>query len=137
MTFSFDPTLSKDLDLVRFHIGDINSEGAYLEDETINALLTSEGSVGGAVISSLRFIITQLSSPNFKLDWLSVTNDEAREGFETILKQKSQEFGISASGLVAASTISQTYRADSDQYTSTTRVETVDEETGIYDGSDA
>ena len=135
MTFSFDTTLSTDLAKVRFHIGDTNENGHYMEDQTITALLTSEGSVGGAVIASLRYIITQLSQPNFSLDWMSVSNQEARKGFQEILKQKAAEFGISASGVTASSTISPTYRGDSYQYTSSTRETTESDETGIYDGT--
>ena len=125
MTYSFDINLANDEDLVRFHIGDTNTNGAYLADETITALLTSEGSVGGAVIASIKFIITQLSSPNFKLDWMSVTNQEARMGFENMLKLKAQEFGISASGLLATASISLPSRADSNQ------------SDNVYDGADA
>lgn len=127
MTFSYDTSLSSDGDLVRFHIGDTDSNGAYLPDETITALLTSEGTVGGAVIQSIKYIISQLSSPNFKLDWLSVSNENAREGFKSLLIIKSQEFGISLSGLSATSTIGLPYRADSDQ----------DSSESVYDGSSA
>jgi len=133
-TFTFDNTLATDLALVRFHIGDTSSSGNYLWDQTITALLTSEGSVGGAVIASIRYIITQLSSPDFKLDWLSVSNKEARAGFELLLKQKSQELGVT-SGATASSTINNAYRADSDQYTNVDRVATEQDETGVYDGS--
>ena len=125
-TFTYDNTLATDLALVRFHIGDTSSKGNYLFDETILALLTSEGSVGGAVIASIKYIITQLSDPNFRLDWMSVTNHQAREGFEQILTIKSQEFGIALSGLTASATISLPSRADSFQAGDDT-----------YDGADA
>ncbi len=133
-TFTFDNTLSTDLAKVRFHIGDTSSDGNYLWDETINALITSEGSVGGAVVASIRYIITQLSSPDFKLDWMSVSNEKARQGFEKMLRDKAQEFSI-AVGAVATSTVSQPYRADSDQYSSTSRTTSTSDETSIYDGS--
>ena len=133
-TFTFDNTLATDLAKVRFHVGDTSSDGNYLWDETITALVASEGSVGGAVIASIRYIISQLSSPDFKLDWLTVSNKEARAGFELLLQQKAQELGVSL-GATATSTIKNAYRADSDQYTSTTRTETTQDETGVYDGS--
>ena len=133
-TFTFDNTLATDLAKTRFHIGDTSSSGNYLWDETITALIASEGSVGGAVIASIRYIISQLSSPDFKLDWLSVSNKEARAGFELLLKQKAQELGISL-GATASAAIKNAYRADSDQYTSSTRVDSTQEETGVYDGS--
>ena len=134
MTFTFATDLSTNLALVRFHIGDTNTNGAYLADETINALLTSEGSVGGAVIACLKYIITQLSSSNFKLDWLTVSNEEARKGFEKILKDKAQEFGVSL-GASASASVSLPYRADSYQYSSTTRTATTDDNTSSYDGA--
>jgi len=115
MTFTFATNLSTDLALVRFHIGDTNSAGAYLADETITALVTSEGSVGGAVVACIKYIITQLSQPDFRLDWMSVSNAEARKGFQELLKQKAQEFGVTLSGASAASTISLPHRADSEE----------------------
>ena len=134
MTYSYDINLANDEDLVRFHIGDTNTNGNYLEDETITAQLTITGSVGGATIACLKYIITQLASPDFKQDWMSVSNKEARAGFEMILKNKAQEFGISL-GASMTSTIKHPYRDDSDQYTSTTRDTTTQEEKQIYDGS--
>lgn len=112
MTYTYTADLSTNLAKVRFHIGDTNTNSAYLEDATINALITSEGSVGGAVIACIKYIITQLSQPDFRLDWMSVSNAEARKGFENLLKQKAQEFGIAAYAS-AASTISFPHRADS------------------------
>jgi len=35
MTFSFDENLADDVSLVRFHIGDTDDAGHFLEDETI------------------------------------------------------------------------------------------------------
>lgn len=114
MTFSFTPALSTDTDLVRFHIGDTNSDGHYLENETIQYFVTNYD-VSTAVIQCIRYIITQLSQPNFRLDWLTVSNEQARAGYENLLRQKAIELGISLSGAVATSTISLPYRADSYQ----------------------
>ena len=114
MTYTFATDLSTDLAKVRFHIGDTNTNSAYLEDATITALITSEGSVGGAVVACIKYIITQLSQPDFRLDWMSVSNAEARKGFESLLKQKAQQFGVTAYA-TAASTISHAHRADSDE----------------------
>jgi hypothetical protein len=124
MTFTFDPTLSNDVSLVRFHVGDTNEDGAFLTDETINYLVTTY-SVGAAVVRSIQYIITQLSQPDFKLDWLSVSNKEARMGYEKLLKEKAQELGIRLSKLTPSSTISQPYRADSYQ----------DSDVSVYDGA--
>ena len=124
MTFTYDPALSTNVSLVRFHIGDTNENGAFLADETINYLVTTY-SVGEAVVRSIQYIITQLSQPDFKLDWLSVSNKEARAGYEKLLKEKAQEFGIRLSKLTPTSTISQPYRADSYQ----------DSDDAVYDGA--
>jgi hypothetical protein len=110
MAFTFTAGLSDNVSIVRFHIGDTNERGHYLEDETIQYYITN-GGVGTAVIACIRYIITQLSTPDFRQDWLSVSKGEARKGFETLLKIKQQEFGISAA--TAASTISLPHRADS------------------------
>ena len=126
MAFTYDPALSTNASLVRFHIGDTNEDGAFLADETINYLVTTY-SVGEAVVRSIQYIITQLSQPDFKLDWLSVSNKEARAGYEKLLKEKAQEFGIRLSKLTPTSTISQPYRADSYQ----------DSDDAVYDGSPA
>ena len=124
MTFTYNAALGSDLSLVRFHIGDTNEDGAFLADETINYLITTY-SVGEAVVRCIQYIITQLSQPDFKLDWLSVSNKEARAGYEKLLKEKAQEFGIRLSKLTPTSTISQPYRADSYQ----------DSDDAVYDGA--
>jgi len=133
MAFTFDPSLSTELAQVRFHIGDTSEAGAYLQDATITALLASEGSVEGAVIASIRYILTQLSVPNFKKDWLSVDYETARQGYEKMLKDKAREFGISL-GSSWSSSVSNMYRADSYQYSSVDRVATVDDNDSSYDG---
>lgn len=110
MTFTWLGTLATDLDKVRFHIGDTDSGGYWLEDATITALLALEGSVGGAVVACLRYIISQLSRPDFRADWLQVSNAEARKGYMALLAMKRQEFAISA----ITATAGHVYRADSD-----------------------
>jgi hypothetical protein len=115
MTYSFDNSLGDDVSIVRFHIGDNHDEGHYLEDEEIQYFVTA-GSVGSAIISCIKYIISQLSIPNFRKDWLSVTNEQARAGYENLLKVKQQEFGISDA--TVTSTISHAHRADSYEYLS-------------------
>ena len=123
MSYSFDASLADDVSLVRFHVGDNSPEGHFLEDETIQYFVTS-GTVGSAVIASIKYIITQLSKPDFRLDWMAVSNmAAAREGYEKLLAQKIIEFGLHA--YAATSTISQPYRADSKQ----------DSDEAVYDGT--
>jgi hypothetical protein len=123
MTYSFDASLGDDVSLVRFHIGDNSVDGYYLEDETIQYFVDA-GSVGSAVIACIKYIISQLSKPDFRLDWMSVSNMEAaRRGFEKLLNEKVTEFGLPL--YTASATISQPYRADSKQ----------DSDDAVYDGS--
>jgi hypothetical protein len=114
MTYTYSPALSDDVSLVRFHIGDKSDEGHYLEDEEIQYFVTDSG-VGTAVVRCIQYIITQLSQPDFKKDWLSVSNGEARKGYESLLVKKAQEFNISISGAVMASSVSLPFRPDSYQ----------------------
>jgi hypothetical protein len=116
MTFTFNNSLGDNVSLVRFHIGDTSDKGHYLEDETIRYFINT-GSVGSAVIACIKYIITQLSSPNFRLDWLTVSNEQARAGYETLLKMKQQEFGISSA--TVSCTIKHAHRADSYEYSDT------------------
>lgn len=112
MTYTFDPALADNVSLVRFHIGDNNDEGHFLEDETINYLVTTHG-VGTAVVRAIEYIITQLSQPNFSLGWMNVSTDAARAGYENLLKVKAQQFNLNASGIVASSSIKLPWRPDS------------------------
>jgi hypothetical protein len=113
MTYSFDDSLATDVDVVRFKIGDNHEDGHYLENETIQYYITA-GSVGSAVVACIKYIITQLSTPDFKQDWNSVTFASARAGYETLLKQMQQEYGIYTA--TARSTIKHAHRADSYEY---------------------
>ncbi|MFA5379178.1 MAG: hypothetical protein WC455_25710 [Dehalococcoidia bacterium] len=110
MTYSFDPSMTTDVDIVRFKIGDNHDEGHFLDNETIQYYITN-GSVGSAVIACIEYIITQLSTPDFKQDWNSVTFANARAGYEALLKRMRQEYGISS--ITATSTIKNAHRADS------------------------
>lgn len=111
MTFKYDTSLGDNVSLVRFHIGDTNEDGHYLEDETIAALITLQGTVAKAVIACIKYIISQLSVPNFRLDWMSISNEQARAGYESLLKQKRIELGVRS--LTMSSTVSFPHRADS------------------------
>lgn len=118
MSFSFDSALNDDVSLVRFHIGDTDSDGYYLDNETI-AYWVTQGNAETATIACIRYILSQLSRPNFSLDWLSVSGmKDAKQGYEELLREKEREFGLRS--IVPTSTISQPYRADSLQDTDDT-----------------
>jgi hypothetical protein len=109
MAFTYAGTLTTDLDLVRFYVGDTDSAGYYLEDATITALVTLKGSVGGAVVAGIEYIIRKLSRPDFRADWLQVSNAEAVKAWERHLAIMRQDFGIPA---LRVDTVN-VYRADS------------------------
>jgi hypothetical protein len=81
-----------------------------MSDELIASMVAVEGSNNNAVIAGLKYIISQLSRPNFTADWLAVDSDAARKGYQTLLDEKRREFGIAS---ITASTV-RAWRADSD-----------------------
>lgn len=109
--FSYQPGLTRPLDLVRFHIGDTEPDGFWLPDATINALIAQTADWHAAVIEALRFIITKLSQPNFTADWLTVDNASARTAYQTLLAEKKREFGVGSGRPTSGST--NVYRSDS------------------------
>lgn len=109
MTFTYTEDLTVGRDFVRFHTGDVVSAQAFLSDEIITSLIATTGSKERAVIASFRHIITRLSQPNFRADWLQVDNDKAREGYEHLLTAKMRELGVNE---ITAS-VTHVYRADS------------------------
>ena len=112
MTFTFVPDLTINRDWVRFETGDTVSDQSFLSDELITSLLATKDTKQLAALSAIKYIILQLSKPDFKADWLSVTNGEARKGYETMLKEKADEYGISLRRALTAGVVN-TYRSDS------------------------
>jgi len=111
MAFTYVGDLSTDLDKVRFYTGDTDSDGYYLEDATITALLSVEASVGGAVIAGIEYIIRKLNQPTFRADWLTVDPKEAVKAWERHLDEMRQRFSVAG----RTATVTHIYRADSDQ----------------------
>lgn len=66
MSFSYDPALDTDLDLVRFAISDTVSATALFPDETISALLVSEGSVNGAALRLAESLVARFAGDGTK-----------------------------------------------------------------------
>lgn len=96
MTFTYAPAAPDDITRVRFHTGQTLEAESFLTDEDISFQISEAGSWQKAVITCLQYIITKLSQPNFKADWLSVDNASARAGYENMLAEKRREFGIPA-----------------------------------------
>ena len=111
MTFTYGEDLTDDNDFVRFHTGDVVDGENYLSDAIITSLLATSSSKEAAVIAALRHIISRLSQPNFRADWLQIDNASARVGYQTLLEEKKKEFGFNR---VVAGVVN-TYRADSAQ----------------------
>jgi hypothetical protein len=116
MAFTYGEDLSNSRDFVRFHTGDTVEAESFLSDAIITSLISVKGGNEEAVIAAIEHIITRLSQPNFRADWLQVDYKAAREGYETMLKAKRREFGLNA----ITSSSSHTYRADSRQDTEPT-----------------
>lgn len=111
MAFTYTEDLTVNADFVRFHTGDTVEDESFLSDAIITSLLAVNETKQKATIQALQYIITRLSQPNFRADWLQVDLKTAREGYENLLKLKYQEFG---SARIIATALP-TYRADSRQ----------------------
>lgn len=109
MPFNYRPELGDDIARVRFHIGDTVDGEHFLSDEEIGMALSDSGSWQSAVLVCIKAIIARLSRPDFRADWLQVSNAEARKGYETLLREKRAEYGIPAISARGQSV----YRADS------------------------
>lgn len=109
MTFTFSAALTTDRDKVRFYTGDTTESESYLSDELITGVLTVEGTYQKATVACILYIITQLSDPDFRADWLNVSNSKAREGWLRLLDEMRRKFNIAA----VTATAVHTYRADS------------------------
>src|SRR5437762_1987965 len=95
MTFTYIQPFN-DIARVRFHLGDTDSTAARFTDEEISAIITEQGNWQTAVIACLENLIARLSgTPDFRADWLQVSIGSALAGYESLLKTKRREFGIS------------------------------------------
>lgn len=112
-SFSYQPGLTRDLDKVRFYSSDTDENGFYVPDATITALLAELSDWHIVTLEILRYIISQLSQPDFHADWLSVSNASALQGFQDLLALRMRQFGVGAGRPIASSHHS--YRADSRQ----------------------
>jgi hypothetical protein len=59
MSFSYDPNLEEDLDVVRFLIGDTNSASPKLQDEELQYLLDTMGSPNDAAAAAVDGLIAR------------------------------------------------------------------------------
>lgn len=108
MAFTYTEDLTVDRDFVRFHTGDTREGESYLSDAIITSLLAIEATKQQAVIAAIKYIIAQLSTPNFRADWLQVDYATARKSYTMLLREKQREFGLNA----ITSRAQHNYRAD-------------------------
>lgn len=92
--FTYSEDLTNDRDWIRFKTGDTQLDKSFLSDEIITSLLATSASKQHAVLAAVGYIITQLSNPDFKADWLEVKNSTARAAWEKTLARLEGEFGI-------------------------------------------
>jgi len=102
MTFTYDNTLSTDLAVTRFNLSDISSgDGPYPDktnfpDETINALLTSEGSTTGATAACFEALSTAWAS--YALSEKGVNDAFDGKGVSKIFKVLADDWRAKAGG---------------------------------------
>lgn len=112
MSFTYTP-IATDADRVRFHLGDTDPAAAKFSDEEIAGVLAEFGTYQKAVLACIRNLITRLSQPDFKADWLQVTNGSAITSWRKLYDEKAGEFGL-VTGRSFTSGVTNVVRADSD-----------------------
>jgi hypothetical protein len=113
VTFTY-AAFATDRDRVRFHLGDTDASAPKFSDEEIDGVLAEcDGSYKRATLACIRNLIARLSQPDFKADWLSVTNGAALASWRRLYSEKADEFGLAA-GRVTTSGVTHVVRADSD-----------------------
>jgi hypothetical protein len=112
MSFTYDPREPDDVTRVRFYTGQTVEDESLLSDEDIGfALSENSNGVGAAVVMCFGLIIRKLSKPDFKADWLQVSNDVAIKSYRAELAAARVTFSIPAPAVTA--TIRHAYRKDS------------------------
>lgn len=101
MTFHFDPTLSDTVSVIRMHIGDTDPYKVAIQDEMIDALYALNGSdpnqLGVTVIQCLKYLQALVARPDFKADWLTITNKDAYARYGQQIRVKQAELGVQTS----------------------------------------
>src|SRR5258708_34918742 len=111
MTFTYDVTVPVgDITRVRFAVGDVIATGAIFTDEEITFQLSETGTWQATVITCIESVIARLAStPDFRADWLQVSQATALVQWQALLNTKRMEYGLS---LIKARTV-YTFRPDS------------------------
>lgn len=114
MGFTYTPSATPDdVTLVRYHIGDTDAEAAIFSDEEIGMVLAMELSVGAAVVSLIKTIISKLAmEPDTTADWLTISWRRSSDAWLKLLAEKKRDFGM---GFTMTTTSTDIYRKDSQQ----------------------
>lgn len=113
MAFTYVP-FTTDRDRLRFHLGDTDSGVAKFQDEELDAIIIEAGGWQAGVIWCIRSLLAKMQGPDFRADWIQVSQLEAaRKAYERLLKDKQAEFGL---GNIEAGAV-HVYRVDSQQRT--------------------
>ena len=99
MAFTYEMDLSQNQDRVRFEIGDTDPDAFFLHDAEIQGLLTlNDDDWQLAALAGIRAIIARLSRPDFRADWLQVSNKEAIASYRRLLSEKQDEYAVNLQG---------------------------------------
>lgn len=91
----------EDVELVRFHVGDMEQSAPIFSDEAILKLLqANHGHIGKTVIDCIENIVAQLSMPDFSADWLTIDAKSARESYRALINTKRRAFGLTNAGTI-------------------------------------
>lgn len=94
MTFTF-ATPFNNISLVRFNIGDVNSDRAIFTDEVIQAAIDYYGTWQIATVNLIQNIIMQLSSnPDFKADWLQSDYKTSLQYYTDMITRVARQLGV-------------------------------------------
>ena len=99
MTFTYAPSAAPDnVTQIRYHLSDTDKDTAIYTDEEINMVVAMEGTVGAAVISLIKGIMSKLAmEPDMSADWLKIDWRRSSDAWGQMLTEKRREFGLGAS----------------------------------------
>jgi hypothetical protein len=111
MSWSYDPTLQTDRDLVRFWVGDTNADDPQIWNEEIDALLAATTSVEAAAVDAARAILARYARAVDKsVGDLKISYGQRRDAYRALLAELERRLALKAA-LPAAGGISKARKA--------------------------
>ena len=119
MAFTYNGTLTTNLDRVRFHLGDVTenagprpSDGNFTDAE-LGALVTDEGTWQRAVAAGFERLATEWTRhPTFKADGLSLNRSDVAKGYREDAKLWREQYGYTRPTYVAGQITKDGYSDD-------------------------